>query len=155
MPSNNSHSDAVQIRNILRGPILHDACANSSRHIRGGGFHWVLSYFPSHSGCPTRDGLEGVPKVILVGHCVGGWAILCVARNLNRKRIPIELCVQYRQRWHHRSHGAYERQDRSDFSCERRHVPSDQQHDQGGRAEPNEVGRRYYRKRGRLLVHHA
>ena len=38
--------------------------------------------------------MEEAPKVILVGHSLGGWGVLSVARNLNRKGIPVELCVQ-------------------------------------------------------------
>ena len=32
--------------------------------------------------------------MILVGRNLGGWAVLSVARNLNRKGISVELCVQ-------------------------------------------------------------
>jgi hypothetical protein len=94
-PSNNSHSGVVQIRDILRGPTFPEVCAESfSPYVWRSGFHWILKHFPSHPGRLTRDELEGTPKVILVGHSLGGWAVLSVARNLSRKGIPVELCVQ-------------------------------------------------------------
>ncbi len=93
--SNNSHSGVVQIRDILRGPTFPDVCAKSfSPYVWRSGFHWILTHFPSHPGRLTRDELEEAPKVILVGHSLGGWAVLSVARNLNRKGISVELCVQ-------------------------------------------------------------
>jgi hypothetical protein len=92
---NNNHSGVVQISNILRGPTFPDVCAKSfSPYFWKSGFHWILTHFPSHPGRLTRDELEGTPKVILVGHSLGGWAVLSVARNLSRKGISVELCVQ-------------------------------------------------------------
>jgi len=94
-PSNNSHSGVVQIRDVLRGPTFPDVCAKSfSPYFWTSGFHWVLTHFPSHPGPLTKDELEKTPKIILVGHSLGGWAVLSVARNLNRKGIPVELSVQ-------------------------------------------------------------
>ncbi len=54
----------------------------------------MLKHFPSHPGRLTDEELERAPKVILVGHSVGGWAVLSVARNLRRKNIPVELTLQ-------------------------------------------------------------
>jgi pimeloyl-ACP methyl ester carboxylesterase len=34
------------------------------------------------------------PKVILVGHSMGGWAIMSVARELRERAIPVERTVQ-------------------------------------------------------------
>jgi hypothetical protein len=94
-PSNNSHSGVVQIRDILRGPTFPEVCAKSiSPYVWWSGFHWILGHFPSHLGRMTGEELEGTPKVILVGHSLGGWAVLSIARNLSRKGIPVELCVQ-------------------------------------------------------------
>ena len=93
--SNNSRSGVVQIRDILRGPAFPDVCAKSfSPYVWKSGFHWILTHFPSHPGPLTSDELDRAPKVILVGHSLGGWAVLSVARNLNRKGISVELCVQ-------------------------------------------------------------
>lgn len=92
---NNKHSGVVQLRDILRGPAYPEVCAKSfSPYVWRSGFHWILKHFPSHRGPLTKDELEGTPKVILVGHSLGGWAVLSVARNLKRKGIPVELCVQ-------------------------------------------------------------
>jgi hypothetical protein len=94
-PSNNSHSGVVQIRDVLRGPEYPDVCARSySPYFWRSGFHWILTHFPSHAGHLTSVELAGAPKVILVGHSFGGWGVLSVSRNLNRKGIPVELCVQ-------------------------------------------------------------
>jgi pimeloyl-ACP methyl ester carboxylesterase len=34
------------------------------------------------------------PKVILVGHSMGGWAMMSVARELRSRNIPVELTIQ-------------------------------------------------------------
>jgi len=92
---NNRRSGVVQIRDILRGPAFPDVCAKSfSPYVWRSGLHWILGYFPSHPGPLTGDELEKAPKVILVGHSLGGWAVLSVARNLEQKGISVELCIQ-------------------------------------------------------------
>jgi hypothetical protein len=93
--SNNHRSGVVQIRDTLQGPTFPDVCVKSfSPYVWRLGFHWLLKHFPSHPGRLTADELARAPKVILVGHSLGGWAVLSVARNLKRKGIPVELCVQ-------------------------------------------------------------
>jgi hypothetical protein len=93
--SNNHRSGVVQIRDILQGPTFPTVCAQSfSPYVWRSGFHWLLAHFPSHPGRLTAEDLARAPKVILVGHSLGGWAVLSVARNLKRKGIPVELCVQ-------------------------------------------------------------
>jgi hypothetical protein len=92
--SNNKRSGVVQIRDTLRGPAYPDVCARSfSPYVRTAGLHWLLKHFPARPGRLTDDELERAPKVILVGHSAGGWAVLSVARNLRRKSIPVELTV--------------------------------------------------------------
>ncbi len=93
---NNSHSGVVQIRDTLQGPAFPDVCAKTiSPYLwRSGLDHWILTRFPSRPGRLTSEDLQEAPKVILVGHSLGGWAALSIARNLKRKGIPVELCVQ-------------------------------------------------------------
>jgi uncharacterized protein (UPF0147 family) len=94
-PSNNPHSGVVQLRDVLRGPNYPEVCAKTfTPYFWRSGFHWILSHFPSHPGQLTSEELEVAPKVILVGHSLGGWGVLSVARNLNSKGIRVELCVQ-------------------------------------------------------------
>lgn len=93
--SNNKRSGVVQIRDTLRGPAYQDVCARSfSPYDWTAGLHWLLRHFPVHAGRLTDEELERAPKVILVGHSAGGWAVIGVARNLRRKNIPVELSLQ-------------------------------------------------------------
>jgi hypothetical protein len=94
-PSNNTHSGVVQLRDVLRGPNYPEVCAKTfTPYFWRSGFHWILAHFPAHPGPLRSDELDHAPKVILVGHSLGGWGVLSVARNLNSKGIPVELCVQ-------------------------------------------------------------
>jgi pimeloyl-ACP methyl ester carboxylesterase len=92
---NNQRSGVVQIRDILHGQEYHDVCAQSfSPYVWLSGLQWVLLHFPHHAGRLTKVELESAPKVIIVGHSLGGWAALSVARILKRSNIPVELTVQ-------------------------------------------------------------
>jgi hypothetical protein len=93
--SNNKRSGVVQIRNTLNGSGYPDVCAKSfSPYTWMSGRRWILEHFPSHPGPITGDELRRSPKVILVGHSAGGWAVLSVARDLSQKNIPVELTIQ-------------------------------------------------------------
>ena len=93
--SNHKGSGVVQIRDILRGPDYPDVCANSFIPFSWtSGRDWILTHFPSHPGVLTSKELESAPRIILVGHSTGGWAMLSVARDLRDKHIPVELTVQ-------------------------------------------------------------
>ena len=92
---NNPRSGVVQIRDILHGQDYPDVCAQSfSPYVWVSGLQWVLQHFPQHVGRLTKEELEGAPKLIIVGHSLGGWAALSVARNLKRSNIPVELTIQ-------------------------------------------------------------
>ncbi len=91
----NPRSGVVQIRDILRGEEYSEVCAKSfSPYAWPSGLSWVLGHFPLHSGQLTKDDLKVAPRVIIVGHSLGGWAALSVARNLQSRNIPIELTIQ-------------------------------------------------------------
>jgi pimeloyl-ACP methyl ester carboxylesterase len=90
----NKDSGVVQIRDTLRGPGYADVCAKSFSPYRWtSGLHWILKYFPARSASSTKDEVTQGPKVILVGHSAGGWAMMSVARELGRRGIPVELAI--------------------------------------------------------------
>lgn len=94
-PPNNKYSGVVQIREILQGKEYPDVCANSfSPYVWTEGRDWLLQHFPEHAGVLTTQELAVVPKVILVGHSMGGWAMVMVARELRNRNIPVELTIQ-------------------------------------------------------------
>lgn len=93
--SDHKASGIVQIRDTLRGPMYADVCAKSFLPYNpSAGFEWVLTHFPSHSGPLSAEELQHGPRIILVGHSTGGWAMLSVARELRDKNIPVELTIQ-------------------------------------------------------------
>jgi len=93
--SNHKGSGVVQIRDTLRGPGYSDVCAASFIPISWtAGRDWILTHFPAHAGPLTAEEISAAPRVILVGHSTGGWAMFSVARELRDKAIPVELTVQ-------------------------------------------------------------
>jgi hypothetical protein len=94
-PANNKNSGVVQIRQTLQGKDYSDVCARSfSPYVWTEGRDWLMEHFPTHPGALTSLELQQAPKVILVGHSMGGWAIMSVARELRSHGIPVELTVQ-------------------------------------------------------------
>jgi hypothetical protein len=94
-PPNNQHSGVVQIRETLQGKEFSDVCAKSfSPYVWTEGRDWLMQHFPTHTGALTPAELQQSPKIILVGHSMGGWAIMSVARELRARDIPVELTVQ-------------------------------------------------------------
>jgi hypothetical protein len=93
--SGHKTSGVVQLRNILRGPGYSDVCAASFIPVAWKSCRdWILSRFPKRSGRLTEAENAASPRIILVGHSTGGWAMLKVARELRDKSIPVELTVQ-------------------------------------------------------------
>ena len=93
--SNHKGSGVVQLRDVLRGPEYPDVCSESFMPLSWETCRsWILRQFPEHSGPLTQAEIEGAPRIILVGHSTGGWAMLKVARDLRDRAIPIELTVQ-------------------------------------------------------------
>jgi hypothetical protein len=93
--SGHKASGVVQIREILRGPGYPDVCANSFLPYNpGAGLDWILEHFASHPGPISIEEAHNAPKIILIGHSTGGWAMLSVARELQRRNIPVELTIQ-------------------------------------------------------------
>jgi hypothetical protein len=94
-PAGNKNSGVVQIRKTLQGKEYSDVCANSfSPYVWTEGRDWLLKHFPGHTGALTPEELQQSPKVILVGHSMGGWAMMSVARELRSRDIPVELTIQ-------------------------------------------------------------
>jgi hypothetical protein len=94
-PPENKHSGVVQIRDTLRGKDFPDVCARSySPYTWLEGRDWLLTHFPTHAGALTSDELRVAPKIILVGHSMGGWSAMSVARELRSRDIPVELTIQ-------------------------------------------------------------
>jgi hypothetical protein len=88
--SDHKSSGVVQIRDTLRGPSYGDVCANSFLPYRPSlGLDWILAHFPAHEGPLTAEELRNGPRIILYGHSTGGWAMLSVARDLQRLEIPV------------------------------------------------------------------
>ena len=93
--SNHKGSGVVQIRDTLQGADYPDVCAASFIPISWtSGRDWILTHFPAHPGPLTAEEAANSPRVILVGHSTGGWAMLSVARALRARNIPVELTVQ-------------------------------------------------------------
>jgi pimeloyl-ACP methyl ester carboxylesterase len=94
-PPNNKHSGVVQIRRALQDKKYPDVCANSfSPYTWMDGRDWLMKYFPAHAGALTAQELQAAPRIILVGHSMGGWAMVSVARELRSRNIPVELTIQ-------------------------------------------------------------
>jgi hypothetical protein len=94
-PANNKYSGVVQIRKVLQEKKYSDVCARSfSPYAWTDGRDWMLKHFPSNAGVPAPDELQQRPKVIMVGHSMGGWAMMSVARELRNRDIPVELTIQ-------------------------------------------------------------
>jgi hypothetical protein len=92
---NNKRSGIVQVRDTLRDPAYTEVCARTfSPYDWMAGRSWILSHFPQHTGPMTEIELGQAPKVVLACHSLGGWAVISVARSLDREGIPVELTVQ-------------------------------------------------------------
>ena len=93
--SDHKASGVVQIRDTLRGPGYPDVCANSFLpYDRSAGLDWILEHFPAHPGPLSVEELQNAPKIILMGHSMGGWAMVSVARELQLRNIPVDLTIQ-------------------------------------------------------------
>ena len=93
--SNRKGSGVVQIRDVLRGSAYPDVCSESFIPLSWESCrNWILRQFPAHSGPYTQAEIDQAPRIILLGHSTGGWAMLKVARDLRDKGIPVELTVQ-------------------------------------------------------------
>jgi len=93
--SNHKASGVVQLRDTLRGPSYSDVCAESFMPVAWESCRdWILNRFPKHPGPLTEAETAESPRIILVGHSTGGWAMVKVARELRNKSIPVELTVQ-------------------------------------------------------------
>ena len=86
----------VQIRNRLRQLDCADLLVTTYSH-----FHWARAFDVifqaidlNHDGNLSDEELRKAPKVVVFGHSLGGWAVIKLARKLERSLIPVELTVQ-------------------------------------------------------------
>lgn len=86
----------VQIASRLKGMNCPGLEVSAYSH-----FHWRRAYDRILGSIDSdRDGklseaeLSRAPKVIIFGHSLGGWAVLKLARRLEKARVPVELTVQ-------------------------------------------------------------
>jgi pimeloyl-ACP methyl ester carboxylesterase len=91
----NPLSGIVRIRNRLQSLHDKDLCVDTfSAYTWLDGYYWLMKELNrARAGRPAATGAE-VPKVIIYGHSLGGWATLAVARKLAVQNIPVELTVQ-------------------------------------------------------------
>ncbi len=92
---NNRKSGIVQLRDRLNTPEYPGVCfRNFLPYSWPRAYRWLLKSFPKHGGRFTREEVERGPRVILMGHSLGGMTTLILARLLGGRGIPVELTVQ-------------------------------------------------------------
>jgi hypothetical protein len=91
-----TNQGVVQIRDRLRNIHCADLQVTTYSH-----FHWGSAYQnifqvidSDHNGSLSEEELRQAPKIIIFGHSLGGWAVIKLARRLEKAHIPIELTVQ-------------------------------------------------------------
>jgi hypothetical protein len=92
---NNRKTGITQLRDRLNTPEYPGVCFRNFLPYswpRAG--HWVLQHFPRHGGRFTPEEVDRGPKVIIMGHSMGGMTTLILARLLGGRGIPVELTVQ-------------------------------------------------------------
>jgi pimeloyl-ACP methyl ester carboxylesterase len=58
-------------------------------------YSWIYQVADKdQDGCLSEKEIESGPKIIVYGHSMGGWAVIKLARRLEKARIPVELAVQ-------------------------------------------------------------
>ena len=91
----NPLSGVVRIRNRLRRLEDQDLCVETfSAYTWPEGYRWLMKRLRDARDTQSVEGGSELPKVILYGHSLGGWATLAVARRLAAQKIPVELTVQ-------------------------------------------------------------
>ncbi|HKS41410.1 MAG TPA: hypothetical protein VJX74_12425 [Blastocatellia bacterium] len=86
----------VQIRNRLRDVNCTNLQVSTFSH-----FHWRKTYTNifqaidlDRNSTLSDEELRQAPRLIIIGHSLGGWAVIKLARRLEKASIPIELTVQ-------------------------------------------------------------
>lgn len=58
-------------------------------------YRWIYDVVDSNADKNlTGEELRSVPKIVIYGHSLGGWAVINLSRKLEKKGIPVELTVQ-------------------------------------------------------------
>lgn len=86
----------VQISGRLRQIDCAELRVHSYSH-----FHWRSVYKnlirdidSDRDGRLSAEELRQAPKIIIFGHSLGGWAVVKLARRLDKAHVPVELTVQ-------------------------------------------------------------
>jgi pimeloyl-ACP methyl ester carboxylesterase len=86
----------VQIGDRLRSLTCPGLQVNTYSHWKWKqAYSWIYQVADKdQDGCLSEKEIESGPKIIVYGHSMGGWAVIKLARRLEKARIPVELAVQ-------------------------------------------------------------
>jgi pimeloyl-ACP methyl ester carboxylesterase len=91
----NPYSGIVQIRERLKKMAPDGLCVETfSAYTWWHGYDWLMKRLKESSAETPSAGAGEVPKIIVYGHSLGGWATISLSRRLAAKNIPVELTVQ-------------------------------------------------------------
>ncbi len=92
---NNSITGIVRLRDRVNTPEFPGVCfRNFLPYSWPRAYFWILHHYPKHGGRFTKEEVERSPKIVIMGHSLGGMTTLIVARLLGRRGIPVDLTIQ-------------------------------------------------------------
>jgi hypothetical protein len=91
----NPYSGIVQIGERLKNMKRDGLCVETfSAYTWSRGYDWLVKRLQESSEAPPDSDAAKMPKIIIYGHSLGGWATVSLSRRLAVKNIPVELTVQ-------------------------------------------------------------